>query len=236
MSIRLRLQRWLALAVCFGAVFQIYGQTPFVNLDFESARIPSGTAPLSLVPVHAALLFWNASASINNAPIGVSDILYDGFGSSNSLISINDTNTGNGYVPIQGQYTVALRTTVGWSLSIGQTGFVPLSTESLQMDVRSSGNPFSVLMFSGLTYYPINMVPLDILPDYTVYGGDVSALAGKNASLSITEPSPVGTGVNVLELDNISFSVEPVPEPGTSELLLCGAVMFSLKCCCRRIS
>jgi len=199
--------------------------------------IPSGTMPLSLVPVGAALPAWNVSGTSGNYPVVVADVLYDGYGSSsNWLVSINDSNTGHGYAPIQGQYTVAFKTTVGSTATIGQTGLIPPGTESLRMDVRTSGSPFSVLLVSGLTYHPISMMPLENFPDYTAYGGDVSALAGKVVTLSITESSPLGAGAGLLELDNINFSVQPVPEPGISALFLWGAAAFGYKCRRTRVS
>jgi hypothetical protein len=77
----------------------------------------------------------------------------------------------------------------------------------------------------------VNMTPLQAFPSYTLYGGNISAWAGHGATLSITEELPdglPGQSPSVLELDNIFFSTQSVPEPGPAMLTGIGALVFSL--------
>jgi PEP-CTERM motif len=61
-------------------------------------------------------------------------------------------------------------------------------------------------------------------PNYTLYGGDVSAFAGQISDLALTA-GLFGTGWN---LDSIEFSPQSVPEPSTWILLVSGVGLLSL--------
>lgn len=114
------------------------------------------------------------------------------------------------------------------SSTISQTGLVPTGTKSLSIDAYVSGAPFIVTL-GGQT---ISMIPLQVFPTYTEYGGNIpSAFAGQAETLNFTEPPATGLQPqpSMFELDNIMFSTSSVPEPGTCALLLCGAVAFGIK-------
>ena len=63
-------------------------------------------------------------------------------------------------------------------------------------------------------------------PNYTIYGGDVSAYAGRSGELRFTantiSPSTWGSA-----LDNIFFSRLPVPEPTICALFTIAGLLFS---------
>jgi hypothetical protein len=77
--------------------------------------------------------------------------------------------------------------------------------------------------------------PFDVLPptgQFTTYGVDVTAFRGQTAELRFTAlPPPVwnGNADNCL-LDSISFSPDPVPEPGALRLFALATVFL-----CRRL-
>jgi hypothetical protein len=233
---RLQSPAWLVggLAVLLG-VWGAAGQGNFQNLGFESANL-SGPPQIG-VPIGTALPAW--SASFSSPGVGtnaVTQVWFDGPSLGGTAISLIDANTGSGFTPIQGRYSVAL---FGWPsgmfsptgnptyATISQTGLVPSGTESLLMDVNAWYG-FTVTL-GGQT---INMVPLQAFPAYTTYGGVVSGLAGLGAQLSITAPP---TGVpNAVLLDNIQFSTQFVPEPGIFGLCALGALLLGWRVLARR--
>jgi hypothetical protein len=204
----------------------------FVNLDFESANIPSGTAINSSISVTDALPGWTASFSSPTTGIIIDSMVnYDSFSEGGPIISVNDTNLDlSGFGPTSGKYSVYLfsgnQGNTLYTASISQTGLVPGGTESLQFQVGIGTSPFTVSL-GGET---INVVPLQTFSAYTLYGGDVSSFADEGEPLTFTETFPtMGSPPGMLSLDNIIFSASPVPEPGTGGLILCGAVLFGLK-------
>jgi hypothetical protein len=194
----------------------------FVNLDFESANIPPGTPINSMIPATNAFPGWSATA-----PVG-----YDFLSIGGAIISIVDANVGSEFAPLQGQYSAMLFGGEGGPTTLSQTGTVPIGTKSLQVDLNGSG----VTLFSGVSFLIVTMggqtiqlVPEATFPNYTQYGGDISSFAGQMTSLGFTEQPPAGVPPSFLELDDIQFSVSPVPEPGTLALFATGAVLLALR-------
>jgi hypothetical protein len=220
------------LALCLTAGLSGHAQGTFQNLNFESASVPGGTQPGSLLPISSAFPGWSAYAA--SPEIGMSNavtqIPYDDFSLGGSVISVLDANTGLGFAPLQGNYSAAL---FGGSFppwyTIYQAGLVPAGTRSLQLAAYSVGASFVVKLGAEA----VNMVPLSTVSrsgfpgSYTIYGGDMSSFAGQAVQLSITELPPSGTSPSELFLDNIVFSENWVPEPGTWELVMCGVAVFA---------
>jgi hypothetical protein len=202
----------------------------FTNLNFESAHVSGYPVNAMGVPISAALPGWNASFSnATSGTLAASQVWYDGLSGGGSAISINDTNTGFGFVPLQGKYSAMLfgggpSSNSFYSATISQTGIVPTGTESLQVQIGNYGDAF-IVSLSGET---INMVPLATFAHYTLYGGDVSTFAGQLETLSFTAPPAAVTQPSFLEVDNILFSTSPVPEPGTLALAAMGAVLLGM--------
>jgi hypothetical protein len=222
---------WLVLFFITSMNASAQGQTNFQNLNFEAANIPPGSQPDSFIAVTNALPGWTASfTSSTNGTTIATIVNYDSVSLGGETISINDSNTGYGFGPISGKYSVYLFSgnegSTLYTPSISQAGFVPFGTESLQFQVGIATSPFIVTLDGEI----INIAPLATFSTYTLYGGDVSAFAGLNETLTFTETFPTTFAPpGIFSLDNIIFSTSPVPEPGTCGLILCGAVLFGLK-------
>jgi hypothetical protein len=222
----------LSLALASGFPICSHAQgTLFQNLNFEAANIPPGTQPGTTLSTSAILPGWVPSVAVD----------YDDASGGGTLISIDDSNApfALSSSPLQGKYSVVLFAGpdigAAGSVSISQTGLVPANALSILMDVAFSP---SVLYTTTLGGQQIVMMPLRASANYTVYGGNISAYAGQVEALTITQfpPAPPTVPPSALELDNILFSVNPVPEPGTYGLLLCGAAVFGVTRWKRRAS
>jgi hypothetical protein len=208
----------------------VLGQGTFQNLDFESANIPASTPAPSLVPISEALPGWNAYLTADGVTYPQTEVYYDAISLGDAAISIDDAKVSS---PLQGNYSAFLfggaapPTVPGGSLysaSISQTGTVPAGTQSLQFDAYVSGAPFAVTL-GGQT---IDMIPLDTLAHYTLWGGNIpSALADQSETLSFIEPPATGTQPSMFELDNITFSTTAVPEPNSIVLTGIGGLIFA---------
>ena len=213
--------------ILVGGVFALAqgGQAQgFVNLDFESADV-SGYPPRSMdVPIASALPGW--SGFYGNIPVG--QVWYDGVSLGGTAISVVDNNVGvPSFGPIDGVYSAWLFGSYLAPATISQTGLVPTGTKSLQVDIQSEGTPFQV----SLGGQSLSMVPLQTFPTFTLYGADISSFGGLTENLAFT--SPVGSGfpgvpLNFLEVDDIVFSPNAIPEPASWVLLVCGAGVFAL--------
>ncbi len=236
MAIRLHSPAWLAGGLALlGSAAGALGQGTFENLGFESAYIPSGTQPGSLVPISSALPGWSAFFTSYDGTIRQQiGVLYDGMSLASAFISINDTLGWLG--TLQGSYSLLLAG--GNSLfeggltssTITQTGLVPSGTMSVLMDVETE-HSFTVSM-GGQT---IEMVPLPMFSSYT-YGGNIAAFAGQTAQLSITSPFLAFPGVNPnpVLIDHIQFSTLQVPEPSVFGLSALGAPLVGWRVLERR--
>ena len=194
----------------------------FVNLNFESAN-HTGYAPGSQnVPISSLMPGWSGYFLTSSMTNQVTQIWYDVISLGGYAISVNDTNGGIGpIIPLQGKYSAYLFGGSGnVSAKISQTGLVPSGSKSITMDINTFYN-FTVTL-GGQT---INMVPLQIFSNYTLYGGDISSFSGQLAELSITAPP---TSVpNAVLLDDIQFSAQSIPEPHSLAMLGAGTLLLS---------
>jgi hypothetical protein len=207
----------------------------FFNLNFESANIPNGTQPGSLISISNALPGWTAyffQPSQGIQPI--SQVAYDALSLGGATVSVNDTNTGAGFVPLQGKFSAFIFGGVfQQSATISQTALVPVTANSIQMQIGNNNGTYNVMgvfsvEFNGQT---ISMTPISNFPTYTLFAGDISAYANQVATLSITALAvPSGNpGPNPVLLDNIIFSPNSVPEPGTLALGAVGALLVGFR-------
>lgn len=162
----------------------------FVNLNFESARIPNTASPGSLVPISAGLPGWTGYFVSNSATNQTSQVVYDGFSLGGSAISINDSNTYPGFAALQRNYSAYLFGGIGGTAVISQTGLVPSGTKSLFVDIQQSFSVYNVPFTVSLNGQTINLVPVETFPAYTLYGGDISSFAGQVATLAFANPPP----------------------------------------------
>ena len=180
----------------------------FVNLDFESANIVLTDGLQTFVT--NAFPGWTV-----NPPY----IVYDTVSLSGGSITIWDSNYAS---PIQGEYSVGLASVnegTGYSISLGQTGTIPSSAQSIifwgtlgGMQVTFDGNP-------------LNFTATGSGPGYAIYGADISAYASQTGELLFTLPPYVDGAV----LDNIQFSSLPIPEPSVLALTGLGGLLFGFR-------
>lgn len=195
-----------ALLILFAFNLRVPAQGTFQNLNFESANV-TGVSPGSSISAAKAFPGWTTSLS----PV------YDAISIGGPLISVIDRNVGvPGAGPLQGNFSAFLFGSQGVTATLSQTGSVPNGTQSLLMDVYVFTD-FDVT----INGQQLNMVPLSGTSNDRVYGADISSFAGQTATLSLIVP-PVATP-NAAEFDSITFSPNPIPEPATLSLLLCGA-------------
>jgi len=205
----------------------------FINLNFESADVSgysSGT--FNSIPMSQAFPGWNGAFISSTSTNGVSTASYNVLPLSTAAISIGDTNLMPYGAPLQGFYSALLFGANGYASEISQTGLVPSGSQSLLMDVADvtgvAGGSFSVL----LNGQDINMIALQVLPSYTLYGGNASAFAGQVADLSIIVPQLANPNdPSGWEFDAIRFSPTTVPEPTVLGLSALGSLFLALHRC-----
>jgi len=208
---RVKPPAWLSAGFAlFLSVEGVAGQGTFQNLDFESAIIPSGTQPGSIVPISSALPGWSVSYSSPSGTIQATDVVYDGLSLGGAFVSIGDRFPGG--IP-QGNYSVCLFAGGlhnDTSSTISQTGLVPTGTVSFQVAIG--------WLFAA---------PIITLGGQTISSGsDISSFAGKVETLSITEPPPLPPYVapSYAVIDDIRF--DTVPEPSIFTLFAVGALLI----------
>ena len=199
----------------------------FVNLDFEQSTIlsssPSGggyNTGTADVPGWTEYNGWGdanysggATLIYNNQPLDEPGVALEG--------------TDFPIPAIQGQYFVLL---LGGDIlggtqgaAIGQTGQIPLTTQSMTFWWGTGLNNYSLqITFDGqlLAFSPISSTA-----SYVIYGADISAYAGKTGELLFTEGPSAGEGV----IDSIQFSPSAVPEPSGLALGTLGALLLGFR-------
>jgi hypothetical protein len=213
--------KWRLTTMAILQTWRALGQGTFQNLNFEEANPAAGHT--------LATLFPGWQAFYNSTPVSV--VGYDDESTGAALLSIQDDKAG--YMPIQGNYTAFLQSAVvgsqSTSVTLSQTGLVPNGTESIELDANEpNGGAFAVTLGGD----NISMFPLKTFSGYTLYGGNVSAWAGQDAALNITQmAAPTSNGEyspSLLELDDITFSPGAVPEPSALALTGIGGLLFAL--------
>jgi hypothetical protein len=187
----------------------------FVNLDFENPILPLTPVDFQ-VPTADALPGWTSYTY----GVPSSKVVYNSLSIGEAAVSLQGPGTVE-TIP-QGNYAVILQGSFGGtpgSAAIGQTGQIPQGAKSL---VFFEGYfPGAQVTFSGQA---IPLVQLGATPDYDIFAGDISAFAGQTGELRFTAPPNSAGGI-----DNIQFSVSPVPEPATLALLATGAFLLAAR-------
>ena len=195
----------------------------FVNLDFESAQIiPFAEGGyVNSIRTTNALPGWTVFYGASQQSV----INYNAPAAGSTFVTLWATNgfqlAGNYSVLLQGGLTAS-------AASISQTGLVPASARSLLFygAGRSSTTPVLVVALGG---QDLSFSAIAEGPNYTVYGADVSAFAGRETALMFSAwKAPIG--YNEWNIDNIQFSSTPVPEPSVLALAALGGLLL----CCRR--
>lgn len=214
----------LMLALVMKSVITISAQAQgaFQNLDFESSTIPQTQSP-GLLNESNALPGWTAGAfPLNHLPqVGFNNSVSNG--QYYSGVFLLGTNSGS---VIEGGFSVALQA-VGpgavLAAAIDQTALVPVGSRSILFKAQPGLGSLSL----SLGGQSIPFFAEAVGPNYTLYAGDISAFAGQTLDLEFAAyQSPQA---NSWILDSIQFSVNPVPEPSTCALLLCGTAVFGVR-------
>jgi hypothetical protein len=192
----------------------------FVNLDFEDANL-SGYAA-GPVPTSDAVPGWTAGGYL-----GPNQMLYNNItiGSPNvSIVSSASVFPS----PIDGTFSVFLQggDAPTPSAFISQTGLIPASARSLLFKAQADGGaPINSLAVS-VGGQNVSFSAISAGPNYTLYGSDISAVAGLTEQLTYS----------VLEyyqwnIDDIQFSSSSIPEPSVFGLITLGGLFLRLRCC-----
>ncbi len=200
------------VAVLLFLVRNVSGQN-FVNLNFEQATItPDPSSPNYPNAVYAsnAIRGWTATGFLSP-----NDIFFNTVSLGATSVSLEGTN---GVFPaLDGKYSIDLYGGVegpAAGASISQTGLVPSGTASIRFIAQGVGAAGGPLLVS-LDGQNIPTYAISTGPNYTTYAGDISGFANQAEQLTFTAPQGVN---NYWELDDIQFSVTPVPEPSTLSL------------------
>jgi hypothetical protein len=216
-----------ALVLYLGCSSIGWAQT-FQNLDFEAATLVQTGSGFSFTN---ALPGWSGFSGTNQ----LNAVLYNTIFLDSTGIAIFDTNAS--FVPLGGQlidgdYTVFLEAGVqlgsdlaSANVSLSQTGLVPTGTKSLSFLAATNG-PFAV----SLGGVPLNLISSPV-PGHTymLYQADVSAFAGQTAELDFTvfAENPYNNRLRSMLLDDIQFSPDVIPEPGSLSLVVVGILSLA---------
>ena len=191
-----------AAILCLLTPYKGEPQGTFVNLDFESAVVPSVPAGQfgADVPVTNGVPGWG----VYLGGLQQSSMLHNNLTLSAAAVAILGPTWFSNQI-LENSYTVSLLpSTTGPQVdaAIAQTGQIPASAHSVQF----WGSGGYTVTFSG---QPIPVTAIGNGPNYPIFGGDVSMFADQTGELRFT-----GAGL----LDNIVFSSQAIPEPGTIAL------------------
>ncbi|HUD49180.1 MAG TPA: PEP-CTERM sorting domain-containing protein [Candidatus Baltobacteraceae bacterium] len=210
---------------------QTFAQGTFENLNFEQASpVPVVGSPYYpyAVTTASAVPFW--TVYYGNTP--QSQILYNTMSLGAPEVDLFGPNNGVGDPGvIDGNYSVGLKSGFGpgfvpQSVSLWQNGTMPANAESLEFDAANfgGGTPLSV-SFAGdnLTLFVLSSAVAPSGQPYSVYGANIAPYAGQTGQLEFT-----ATFYNWVELDDISFSTQAIPEPSPLALTGIGGFLFAL--------
>lgn len=221
-----------ALSLCCASV----EAADFFNLDFESGivssplpqanQVPNNISPVAAINASNGLPGW--TVRLNST---VSNTIWGGqFGSpldSTSVTLISPPNAD--LLAIQGQKSVMLYSVLGNTASISQTATIPAGTNSLQFLISTW--PSSSVATDPVVWINGSSIPLASLSsagNLTTMGADVSAFAGTNVELRFLAQVPAQGSFpdnqRVYLLDNIQFSPQVIPEPGSLALVIGAAI------------
>ena len=103
---------------------------------------------------------------------------------------------------------------------------IPAGAKSLRLQVGTRFPGTFVVTIGGTS---ISMIPIAQIASQILYAGSISAFAGMSETLTITAPAPSFPTLNNVELDNITFSSQLVPEPSGLALWGVGCLAVALR-------
>lgn len=220
--------------VCFFASFlttigtHVFGQS-FTNLNFEQAKIvpdpsssyyPNAVYASSAIPGWTPVGFLGSDINYNDTSLGAPDV---------ELYGKNDMYGPNS---LDGNYSIGIYGGGGYSgfptgASISQTAVVPADALSIrfiaQGELAPQGSLYGGPLLVSLQGQNIPITVLSTSSAFMTFGGDVSAFAGQLSQLTIDAPLGVN---NYWEIDDITFSPLPIPEPSTLSFSIGGILVL----------
>ena len=205
----------IASVFTFFSVAHIGLSQGFMNLDFENPILPLSPV-FNTVSAANAIPGWTAY----NSGSALNTIFYDTVSIGGSLVALEDANAPSGIPqPIEGNYSVLLdgpSPGLETSASIGQTGTIPTTAQSLTF----IGNLFGSLQvtFNGQN---ISFSAIGNGANYTIYGANIASYAGQTGQLLFTSPVNSnafgGTNYSKTPIGAVSNVEEPgLPSPNYS--------------------
>ena len=193
----------------------------FINLNFESATIiPATDSPYYPYGIATSTALPGWTVLIGGAQ--QSEITYNSPSTGATWVSLWATNGEQ----IDGNFSVLLQGGGSASVaSISQAGLVPVGAQMLFFEAQPGLGTLEVTL--GGQDIPFSAISTG--PNYTLYGGDISAFAGQVEDLefSALEGAFTGGGLNGWNIDDIQFSTDPAPEPGTFALCALGGLCLA---------
>ncbi|HEX3799741.1 MAG TPA: hypothetical protein VH413_13680 [Verrucomicrobiae bacterium] len=198
-------------------------QEAFQNLDFEGA-FPAiqPSSPPGFYSTTVAFPGWTIYyGNEQGQSVPQSQTTYEQISTGETYVGLLGTTGPTIFTAISGRFSALIQGGVTASdASIRQTGTIPAGSESIEFESSPISDAGSFLLsFEGhdISYYALSQGP-----NYTLYGGDISAFAGQTGELEFSALE----GPNNWEVDSIVFSPNSVPEPSVWSLILCGTVFF----------
>jgi len=201
----------------------------FVNLNFEQAQIVYDPSNYTGVFVRDAIPGWTVANNFQ----GTNDIAYNELSLGAPGVSLCGPGSKGGTsptpAPLDGNFSIDLyggvpgETYPQLGVSLSQTALVPASADSIRFIAEGTSGAGNGPLLVSLDGQNIPCSAISTEPNYTLYGGDISAFAGQIETLTFN--APIGVN-NYWELDDIQFSSLAVPEPDVLSIFGIGALLF----------
>ena len=197
-------------------------QGSFQNLNFEQANPISAGVPGEpfFVTAASALPYW----TVTLGGVQQTEITENEPSLGSTWVSL--VGPGDDYgAPIDGNYSVLLQGSgTASAASISQTGTIPAGMQFLLFEAQPGTGPLDISI--GGQNIPFTAVGSGA--NYTLYGANLSAWAGDTEQLMFS--ALLGSyGLNNWEIDDISFSTTPEPEPNILALTAIGGLLFGAR-------
>ncbi len=205
------------------AVLSAQAQGTFANLKFELAHPISAGNPEypSFVTAASALPYW----TVTIGGVQQTEISFNAPSTGSPAVVLIGPGNNFGLAPIDGNYSVFLQGSgVPSAASISQTGLIPAGMQSLLFEAQPGTGPLDISI--GGQNIPFTAVGTGV--NYTLYGANISAWAGDSEGLTFSALEG-SLGLNNWEIDDISFSTTPEPEPSIVTLTAIGGLLFGAR-------
>lgn len=217
---------WFTLELA--SSFTVQGQNVFQDLDFESAVLspaPADQFP-NLVSFSAALPGWTGFLGTEQQTQVEHNVRT--LGAANIAV-LGPTWSASDPGIIDGNYSVLLQAGAvpdGYTgnASIEQIGTIPANAESMQFKCWENGN----LSDLGISCSGNSLTPFltSSGSTYNTYSVNIEPYAGQTGVLEFSAIFD-SQGATWINLDDIAFSPNAVPEPNTLALILVGGLLLA---------